>query len=61
MSKKIVTHDVAIVYRGKKDQEPVLACNGVDLEVEGRVGTHRGYLCLLNPSYLLHGREVPPS
>jgi NitT/TauT family transport system ATP-binding protein len=34
MNKKIVTRDVAIIYRGKNDQEPVLACNGVDLEVE---------------------------
>lgn len=34
MSKRIVTRDVAIIYRGKNDQEPVLACNGIDLEVE---------------------------
>ena len=34
MNKKIVARDVAIIYRGKNEQEPVLACNGVDLEVE---------------------------
>jgi NitT/TauT family transport system ATP-binding protein len=45
MSKKIVTHDVAIVYRGKKDQEPVLACNGVDLEVE-----ERAFVAIVGPS-----------
>lgn len=45
MSKKIVTRDVAIVYRGKKDQEPVLACNGVDLEVE-----ERAFVAIVGPS-----------
>ena len=34
MSKNIVVRDVAIVYRGKSDPEPVLACNGIDLEVD---------------------------
>ena len=34
MSKTIVARDVAIIYRGKSDREPVLACNGIDLEVE---------------------------
>jgi len=34
MSKKIVTRGVVIIYRGKHDQEPLLACNGIDLEVE---------------------------
>lgn len=34
MNKKIVARDVAIIYRGKNEQEPVLACNGVNLEVE---------------------------
>ena len=34
MSKNIVVRDVAIVYRGKSDSEPVLACNGIDLEVD---------------------------
>jgi NitT/TauT family transport system ATP-binding protein len=45
MSKKIVTRDVAIVYRGKNDQEPVLACNGVDLEVE-----ERAFVAIVGPS-----------
>ena len=37
MSKKIVTRDVVIVYRSRNDQEPVLACDGIDLEVgEGK-------------------------
>jgi NitT/TauT family transport system ATP-binding protein len=45
MSKKIVTRDVAIVYRGKNDQEPVLACNGVDLEVE-----ERAFAAVVGPS-----------
>jgi NitT/TauT family transport system ATP-binding protein len=34
MSKKIVARDVAIIYRGKSGQEPVVACNGIDLEIE---------------------------
>ena len=34
MSKTIIARDVAIIYRSKSDREPVLACNGVDLEVE---------------------------
>jgi NitT/TauT family transport system ATP-binding protein len=34
MSKKIVTRNVSVVYRGKHDREPVLACKGIDLEVE---------------------------
>ena len=34
MSNKIVTRDVVIIYRGKHDQEPVIACNGINLEVE---------------------------
>jgi len=34
MSKKIVTRNVSVIYRGKHDREPVLACNGIDLEVE---------------------------
>jgi len=34
MSKRIVARDIAIIYRGKKGQEPVLACNGIDLDVE---------------------------
>lgn len=34
MRNKIVTRDVVIIYRGKHDQEPVIACNGIDLEVE---------------------------
>src|SRR5438445_4027840 len=34
MSNKIVTRDVVIIYRGKHDQEPVIACNGINIEVE---------------------------
>jgi NitT/TauT family transport system ATP-binding protein len=34
MGTKIVVREIAIIYRGKNDQEPVLACNGIDLEVE---------------------------
>ena len=34
MPNKISARDVAIVYRGKLDREPVLACHGVDLDVE---------------------------
>ena len=34
MPNKIVVRDLAIIYRGRHDHEPVLACNGVDLEVE---------------------------
>ncbi|HWH79214.1 MAG TPA: ABC transporter ATP-binding protein [Candidatus Binatus sp.] len=33
MSNKITARDVAIVYRGKLDREPVLACHGVELDV----------------------------
>jgi NitT/TauT family transport system ATP-binding protein len=33
MTNKISARDVAIVYRGKLDREPVLACHGVDLDV----------------------------
>jgi NitT/TauT family transport system ATP-binding protein len=33
MPNKISARDVAIVYRGKLDREPVLACHGVDLDV----------------------------
>jgi len=34
MPNKIAVRDLAIIYRGRHDHEPVLACNGVDLEVE---------------------------
>jgi NitT/TauT family transport system ATP-binding protein len=34
MHSKISARNVRIVYRGKHDQEPVLACDGVDLAVE---------------------------
>ena len=33
MLSKITARDVAIVYRGKLDREPVLACHGIDLDV----------------------------
>ena len=33
MTHKISARDVAILYRGKLDREPVLACHGVDLDV----------------------------
>lgn len=37
MSKNIVARGVVIVYRGRSDQEPVLACDGIDLDVgDGR-------------------------
>jgi len=34
MSAKISARDVSILYRGKLDREPVLACHGVDLDIE---------------------------
>ena len=34
MHSKISARNLRIVYRGKQDQEPVLACDGVDLDVE---------------------------
>jgi NitT/TauT family transport system ATP-binding protein len=34
MSKKIVARSVRIVYRGKHNHEPILACNGIDLDVD---------------------------
>jgi len=34
MPNKIAVRDLVIIYRGRHDHEPVLACNGVDLEVE---------------------------
>ena len=34
MSNKILTRDVVIIYRGRHDREPVIACNGINLEVQ---------------------------
>jgi NitT/TauT family transport system ATP-binding protein len=34
MDKKISARNVSVIYRGKFNQEPVLACEGVDLDVE---------------------------
>lgn len=45
MSKKISARDVAIVYRGKLNQEPVLACGGVTLEVK-----EREFVSIVGPS-----------
>ena len=33
MPNKITARDVAVIYRGKLDHEPVLACHGVDLDI----------------------------
>lgn len=33
MREKIIARNVTAIYRGKNNQEPVVACNGVDLEV----------------------------
>ena len=45
MSKKIAARDVAIIYRGKSGQEAVVACNGIDLEIE--TGT---FVSIVGPS-----------
>jgi NitT/TauT family transport system ATP-binding protein len=45
MSRKIVARDVAIIYRGKNGQEAVVACNGIDLEIE--TGT---FVSIVGPS-----------
>jgi len=45
MSRKIVARDVAIIYRGKSGQEAVVACNGIDLEIE--TGT---FVSIVGPS-----------
>ena len=34
MASKITVRDVAIAYRGKLNSEPVLACHGVDFEIQ---------------------------
>ena len=34
MTLKISARDVTILYRGKLDREPVLACHGIDLDIE---------------------------
>jgi NitT/TauT family transport system ATP-binding protein len=45
MTNKISARDVSILYRGKLDREPVLACHGVDLEIpEG------GFVSIVGPS-----------
>lgn len=33
MREKIIARNVTAIYRGKNNQEPVVACNGVDLQV----------------------------
>ncbi len=45
MNKKIIARNVAIVYPGKNNQEPVVACNGVDFEVE-----EGAFVSILGPS-----------
>ncbi len=45
MSKKIIARNVSIIYRGKFNQEPILACDGVDLEVE-----EREFVSIVGPS-----------
>ena len=45
MSQKISARDVSVIYRGKFNQEPVLACDGVDLEVE-----EREFVSIVGPS-----------
>lgn len=45
MSKKIAARDVAIIYRGRSGQEAVVACNGIDLEIE--TGT---FVSIVGPS-----------
>ena len=45
MTNKISARDVSILYRGKLDREPVLACHGVDLDIpEG------GFVSIVGPS-----------
>jgi NitT/TauT family transport system ATP-binding protein len=45
MPNKITARDVAIVYRGKLDREPVLACHGVDIDV-----TEGSFVTIVGPS-----------
>ncbi|HTN69719.1 MAG TPA: ATP-binding cassette domain-containing protein, partial [Methylomirabilota bacterium] len=45
MDKKISARNVSVIYRGKFNQEPVLACEGVDLEVE-----EREFVSIVGPS-----------
>jgi NitT/TauT family transport system ATP-binding protein len=45
MTHKISARDVAIVYRGKLDREPVLACHGVDLDV-----AEESFVTIVGPS-----------
>ena len=45
MDKKISSRNVSVIYRGKFNQEPVLACEGVDLEVE-----EREFVSIVGPS-----------
>ena len=45
MSKGISARNVSVIYRGKFNQEPVLACDGVDLEVE-----EREFVSIVGPS-----------
>ena len=45
MDKKISARNVSVIYRGKFNQEPVLACEAVDLEVE-----EREFVSIVGPS-----------
>ena len=45
MQTKINVRDVTIIYRGKSDGEPVLACHGVDFDVQ-----ERSFLSIVGPS-----------
>ncbi len=45
MQNKISARDVTIIYRGKSDREPVLACRGIDFDVE-----ERSFVSIVGPS-----------
>jgi NitT/TauT family transport system ATP-binding protein len=45
MKNKIIARDVAIVYRGKLDREPVVACYGIDLNVQ-----EQAFVSIVGPS-----------
>ncbi len=45
MPAKISVRDVTIIYRGKLDHEPVLACHGVDFDVQ-----ERSFVSVIGPS-----------
>ena len=45
MQSKISARDVTIIYRGKLDREPVLACHGIDFDVQ-----ERSFVSIVGPS-----------